>query len=293
MIWRLDMVTRSIKQAPDDWDWKDPRNEGREPEWAFSYNAGLARNIKEEDVRSPEAGLKFIFGSRPWVWQQWAILKVEEKLRFQEGHQNDFHTKDIQKLTADLWEDWLNHESNAEFFQLFYDDRIGEKGRVQLMDHIQKPFQLMDEMGEDNHEWDFSDDKGINVFTYVSLLGSGLIIPVLVLAMQLAIPSLLIADTVGDDERCMNGDDLPPELFRTKLMVLVILGYYLYSITPDTYYNFFIVAGAGDSIYSRLLSLRRLVWMQGDDTLLQMIGFKVDIYMNTSYQSILMSEYFL
>ena len=103
MRWRVDMITRVIKEAPDDWDWNAPQNEGKEPEWKFTYNAGDERNIKEEDLRSPEEGLKTLFGTRPWLWQQWAILKVEEKLRFQEGHQDDFMEKDIQKLAAGEW----------------------------------------------------------------------------------------------------------------------------------------------------------------------------------------------
>ena len=56
------MITRAIKQAPDDWDWNATENEGKEPKWKFNYNAGLERNIKEEDLRAPEAGLKLLFG---------------------------------------------------------------------------------------------------------------------------------------------------------------------------------------------------------------------------------------
>lgn len=284
------MITRAIKKAPDDWDWNDTRNEGIEPNWKFTYNAGLERNITEEDLRAPEAGLKLLFGCRPWVWQQWAVLKVEEKLRFQEGHQNDFATKDIQKLAADLWEQWLEYPANVEFNQLFYDERIGERGRRALVSHIQKPFQLIDSMGEENKEWDFSGDDDINVFTYVSLHGSGFFIPLLVFLVQLIIPILLFLDK-SSNVRCAQGEDLPNELFFTKIMALVIIVYYMYSIIPDTYHNFFNIAGAADSVFSRLLSVRRLVWMQGDDTLLQMIGFKLDIYMNTAYQSLLMSEF--
>jgi hypothetical protein len=286
LIWRLDMVTRAVRQAPDDWDWNDPKNEGKEPKWKFTYNAGLRRKIKEIDLRSPEAGLKLIFGCRPWVWQQWAILKVEEMLRFQPGHQNDFATKDIQKFAADLWEQWLNHPANLEFKELFYDDRIGDKGRTVLVDHIQKPFELIDRIGEENDDWDFAKDDNINVFTYVSLLGSGISIPTLVLFVQLAIPLLLIVDTLYDESRCMNGDQLTN--VRTKFMAIIIFVYYMYTVVPDTYSNFFNIIGAADTVFSRLLSLRRKVWTQGDDTLLQMIGFKLDIYMNTSYQSVLM-----
>lgn len=81
MRWHLQMVTRVIKKAPDDWDWSSNQNADKEPEWMFTYNAGLSRNIPEKDIRAPEAGLKILFGARPWIWQQWAMLKVEEKLR--------------------------------------------------------------------------------------------------------------------------------------------------------------------------------------------------------------------
>jgi hypothetical protein len=228
MIWRLDMITRSVKQAPNDWDWNDPKNEGIEPKWKFTYNAGRHRNIKEEDLRASEAGLKHLFGHRPWVWQQWAILKVEEKLRFQPGHQNDFASKDIQKLAADLWEQWLNHPANIEFYSLFYDERIGDKGRAELLNHIQKPFQTIDKMvGEANSEWDFPGDDNINVFTYVSLLGSGLMIPIVIFAIQLAIPTILILDS-QKKPYCHNGDDIDHSLILTKLMAFSIFTYYMF-----------------------------------------------------------------
>mmetsp|Transcript_3649 Transcript_3649/g.6889 ORF Transcript_3649/g.6889 Transcript_3649/m.6889 type:complete len:210 (-) Transcript_3649:246-875(-) len=37
MIWRLDMITRVIKTAPDDYDWNDPTNEGKEPQVGVSF----------------------------------------------------------------------------------------------------------------------------------------------------------------------------------------------------------------------------------------------------------------
>ena len=38
---------------------------------------------------------------------------------------------------------------------------------------IQKPFNLIDTMGEENKEWNFKEDDNINVFTYLSMFGSG------------------------------------------------------------------------------------------------------------------------
>lgn len=43
----------------------------------------------------------------------------------------------------------------------------------------------------------------------------------------------------------------------------------------DNISRFYDVEGAADSVYSRLLSLRRQLWDQGDDTITQMIGYKV------------------
>jgi hypothetical protein len=85
MKWRLDMITRVIRTAPNDWDWNDPANEGKEPKWTFTYNAGSERNVEAYDMRASETGLKILFGTRPWVWQQYAMLKLESKMRFQEG----------------------------------------------------------------------------------------------------------------------------------------------------------------------------------------------------------------
>jgi len=230
------MITRSFKKAPDEWDWNDPQNKDKEPEWTFTYNAGNIRNIKHDDLRAPEAGLKLIFGCRPWVWQQWAILKVEDKLRFQRGHQNDFATMDVQKLSAALWDQWLNDERNKDFHDLFYDERVGEWGRTALVNHIQKPFQLIDKMNDkEDTEWNFSEDDNINVFTYLSLLGGGLSIPLVVLLIQVAIPTILILESnkrstiINEDSICPNnGDLLPNDLLYTKGLALCIFLYYTF-----------------------------------------------------------------
>mmetsp|Transcript_16158 Transcript_16158/g.24215 ORF Transcript_16158/g.24215 Transcript_16158/m.24215 type:complete len:767 (-) Transcript_16158:215-2515(-) len=289
MKWRVDMITRVIKQAPESYDWNDPKNEGKEPKWTYTYNAGTERDVEAHDLRTPETGLLILFGKRPWVWQQYAMLKLENKLRFQKGHQDDFMELDIQKYASDLWERWLEDPANIEFKELFYDERIGEKGRMLLTSHITKPFELIDVMGEENKEWDFKDDDNINVFTYLSMHGSGIVLPLLVLTIQLVIPFLLVLDTNKKraSEGCTSGEELNYDLHLSKIMTLVVFVYYTFSIIPETYTNFFNVAGAADTVYSRLLSIRRGLWLQADDNLLQMIGYKLDIYMNTSYETVL------
>jgi hypothetical protein len=81
------------------------------------------REIRAEELRSPEQGLRLVFGTRPWLWQQWACLKIEHVLRFQKGHQDDFASKDVQKYAMELWDQWLEHPLNIEFYELFHDER--------------------------------------------------------------------------------------------------------------------------------------------------------------------------
>ncbi len=45
---------------------------------------------------------------------------------------------DIQKYAADLWDRWLEDPANIEFKELFYDERIGEKGRMLLTRHVSR-----------------------------------------------------------------------------------------------------------------------------------------------------------
>jgi len=283
MKWRLDMITRVVRQAPDDWDWNDPKNEEIEPTWVFHYYAGIERKFCEEDVRSPEEGLKIVFGNRPWVWQQWAILKLEDKLRFQEGHQHDCMEMDVQKYAADLWDQWLEDTNNEEFYTLFYDERVGDRGRAELRRHIMKPFYLIDRMKEDKVEWDFHADNNLSVFTFMSLLGAGSLVPFVVFAMQIAIPIVLLLQAIKN-EGC---EDQEGDTKLSRIMVLIVYVLYMVTVIPDNFSRFHEVELVADTVYSRLLSLRRQLWVQGDDSIIQMIGYKVDILMSTAYEVLL------
>ena len=43
----------------------------------------------------------------------------------------------------------------------------------------------------------------------------------------------------------------------------------------ETFARLYDVEGAANNVYSRLLSLRRELWDQGDDGVIQMIGYKL------------------
>ena len=96
-------------------------------------------------MRVPEEGLLRIFGSRPWIWQQWALIKLEQRLRFQENHTEDFETFNIPLFARDLWFQWLGAEANHDFRKHLSDERINIC-QDDLFDHIMKPFYILDDM---------------------------------------------------------------------------------------------------------------------------------------------------
>ena len=96
-------------------------------------------------MRVPEEGLRRIFGVRPWIWQQWALVKLEQRLRFQKNHVEDFETFNIPLFARDLWFAWLAEESNADFQTHLKDPRI-DQCQDDLFDHMMKPFYILDDM---------------------------------------------------------------------------------------------------------------------------------------------------
>jgi len=176
-----------------------------------------------------------------------------------------------------------DHKDNVEFHKLFHDKRVGDYGRAELRIHIQKPFYLIDRIKEGGTEWDFQQDNNISVFTYMSLLGAGSFVPFVVLALQVAIPVVLVIKVIGTD--CGDSEDSgdkPDSLGQVMALIVYVL--YFFTVIPNTFMRFYEVEGGADTVYSRLLSLRRELWVQGDDSITQMIGFKLDIFMSTAYE---------
>ena len=55
--------------------------------YEYLYDCGLHyKMIKPKFIRAPEEGLRVVFGDRPWLWQQYALLKYEERIKFSLGH---------------------------------------------------------------------------------------------------------------------------------------------------------------------------------------------------------------
>ena len=119
--------------------------------------------------------------------------------------------------------------------------------------------------------------------------------------MQIIIPLLLLESAVGSREstlwdslfscggsdshpnwhwRITPSDDEGQGAYNTlygKTMVFMVVCFYMFKVVPDTFVSFYNTAGTADTTYSRLMSLRKQVWDQGDDRMLQMMGYKMDL----------------
>eukprot|EP00592_Proboscia_alata_P015587 CAMPEP_0194394696 /NCGR_PEP_ID=MMETSP0174-20130528/123998_1 /TAXON_ID=216777 /ORGANISM="Proboscia alata, Strain PI-D3" /LENGTH=581 /DNA_ID=CAMNT_0039190523 /DNA_START=1347 /DNA_END=3089 /DNA_ORIENTATION=- len=278
MIWTLEQVVKVLKVPPDEWDWNDPHNFGKEPIWEFYYHTTSTRMIKPKLIRSSESGLRCIFGARPWVWQQFALLKLENAIRFHKGHQNDFMKMDILTYASELWESWLHDERNKDFKAIF-DHNIGEGTRMQLLKHIMSPFELIENLHEiENDEWNVADAKNVSVYTYLSIMGDGLITPLVIMILQVFIPIILTLDTIDKNQDGHAAETIYNQ--EATLMKFLIFLFYLFNIVPDA-------VSTAESVYSRLCSLQRVLLQQEDCTLLQKIGGRLDFIMNTSYVCVL------
>ncbi len=136
-------------------------------------------------MRVPQEGLLRIYGYRPWIWQQWAFVKLEEKLRFQSNHHDDFECFNIPQYARDLWFEWLGKPENEDFRKHVNDRRI-HIFQEDLFDHVMKPFNILDDMRRGD-EWDW-DDENFSIFTYLSIFGSGFSICIVCVILQIVIP---------------------------------------------------------------------------------------------------------
>lgn len=211
MIWRLEQIKNVLKTYDDD---------GVTP--IYFYETGVDQELKEDEMRWPKEALVRIFGYSPWIWQQWACVRLENKLSFAKGLKTDFEFFDISGYAKELWNVWYMDERNKSFRELF--DRVGESGQEQLLRHIMSPFDLMEDViSNKDDRWEF-EDAGISIFTYIALLGSGFFDGILVFALQVSMPIFLFTyySTLDEEDKIAVG---------TRPMLFCVLGYYLFKVT--------------------------------------------------------------
>jgi len=206
---------------------------------------------------------------------------------FDYKHEDDFMEIDFERYSNKMWNSWLEHPENSEFKNHYHSEIVGEVGRGELMRHIFKPFELMNEIRLNHKDrWSFGDDGYLSVYTYCAAFGTGFMVPFLSFLIQIAVPILLILDKLDLKGilgyQSSNTGDL---LVRAMLAVVLLL--YLGKVVPDTLISFFNTTGGGDCAYSRTLSLLENVQKKNKIRLGQYIGKILENNMNTTYECIL------
>lgn len=315
MRWKVGRVNRVIEQPPDDWDFDEEGEDPPQDRMEISYNIGVEGVVYEDNIRAAEAGLQAVFGKRPWLFQQFMLLQLEKRLRFDAAHEYDFEQIDNLKFATKRYDAWLNAPENEDFKKLH--DKQPEITQKLLKTHLLTPFDLCDFIVERKDEWNFN-DPDISVYTYAGVLGAGLFTLTAVMGVQLFIPLILlynnivlsdggasprfevteIIDEEVDDVDIFvnNGNFLPftnfdqfcstdRDVFRYegKVLLTLVIIIYLLSVVPDAALGFYRTSGGYFSTYSKINSLRQIIWEQQDDDIPQEIGYKVDRIMNTGY----------
>ena len=195
----------------------------------FFYETPVDHKLREVQLQWPRESLIRIFGVAPWVWRQWACLKLENKLRFQEGNPDDFEILDIRAYALELWELWLADQRNEAFRQLF--ERVGSSGQEELIQHILAPFNLMNEVVTNaDGQWDL-DAAVTSMFTYMSLLGTGFVDAFIVFLLQVTIPIILFfyyTSPARQDDEINVG---------TRGMLFAVMVYYMYKLNRGEYFG--------------------------------------------------------
>jgi len=300
MQWRLHQV-KEVKA-------KDEDKDGRVSDWEVLYNIGGQVDLPHEKIRCSEAGLKHLYGVRPFIWQQYALLKLEDRIRFQKDHADDFVNFDHIQYVTDLWNSWLDSPDNKDFKEIY--ENNGESGKKMLEIHIMSPFYLIRDLATDEeNEWNVEDDDVVQefgAFTYLSFIGDGFVTPFIILLLQIAIPSLIIAgnllyyvwknnawndihDITANEffvtARCVSSPtDSYEVLLISGFMAFMIQVLYFIQVTPASITSFYLQVGnAGMDVFQKMKSLRMRIRDKKHDRVGQNIGYTLDLVMNTLY----------
>jgi len=205
MEWKLGKVLRSFKGFHDRGEvgeqieyLKDPSEEEdedvemEENEEYFYEVEGCGKSLTSKELRCSEEGLVKLFGRGPWIWQQYALLRLEKKLRIQENHPDDFESMPILEFAEDNWNRWVEDERNRHFSDTYNHPRVTDEGRESLRKHIFAPFQIIAQICEYDEGWDPANSSDFGVFSYCNFFGSGMIIPTIVMIIQWVLPILLL-----------------------------------------------------------------------------------------------------
>uniref|UniRef100_A0A7S1UBC6 Uncharacterized protein n=1 Tax=Phaeomonas parva TaxID=124430 RepID=A0A7S1UBC6_9STRA len=283
--WCGGTVARVIEQVRDAFDWGGG-GAPEESDYQVFYNVGAHRMKHASDVSLSREFLIQRFGMRPWLWQQWAMLQLEQRLRFQRDHPRDFAELDSSEFGRFLWRKWLNDARNRDFREVYRADKY----RGYLRERMMHPFTLIDKQTDDGSDYKITDSDDTSIYTYMSILGAGETYVFICFFIQACVPVVVLLNANAEtDDRLGNSKHFCVQsgALYAKLLLLCVMLIYTIKVIPDTMNKFVERTGVLGGPLSRNIALRRVVWENKQDTMLQRFGYALDILLNISYPSML------
>jgi len=184
------------------------------------------------------------------------------------------------------------------------------------------PFVLMDNFAKKRAGYDLRGDPQLNVFVYLSVLGSGLITSLASVYTQFVVVFILTdivvlgwelnqgsapttqlarlptqygafglgpAPTFGPNYTTYDLFCSSKGVWEGKLLYITVILLYLLILVPGFMYDFFSKSGLGESAVNRLNNLRQLIFDNGDDSISMQLGFKLNKYMGGVYVAIVLT----
>ncbi|GMH60248.1 hypothetical protein TrST_g4495 [Triparma strigata] len=261
--------------------------------YEYLYDCGLHyKMIKPKFIRAPEEGLRVVFGDRPWLWQQYALLKYEERIKFSLGHKEDFENVDPVEFAKKYWVIFLDKFKKRNPNHPLYNEVIVNhtKARENLEEHLLKFFRILDDIRSGREGWEDFDSE--NAYSYLSILGAGHLIPILCALVQFSIFAILVIDaylhtkTIERSGYCPSGENGGDVKATGVIFFIGVM--YLISVIPNQIAyvgRFFGHSFNEDSASGKMMNLRSLINVFGDDTHSQVLGYNLDILMNVGLKA--------
>ena len=276
----------------------------------------LSHGNDPDEVRPARAAVMAVWGYAPFYWMQYQLVFAEQQMRFDRYHAFDFEEVQWTDWIEQRFEQYVNDKKKNPDFAAFYEEtnKKNPGAAEALKRHIFEPFETMDAI---INKWFDGFNDNVSCYMYLSFLGKDWMFVLLSLAIQIILPITLFSVTINDhrdtlEELCnAKGQEykedsqyfwewgckdhhtfLVPNFERERSLYanasfIGIVLFYLVKVVPDEIDTFISVASESTDPISRLNSLRRCVYLQDEDDLMQKFGYRLMIVMNSTYNTLL------
>ncbi|KAH8072032.1 RNA cap guanine-N2 methyltransferase [Aureococcus anophagefferens] len=229
------------------------------------------------------------FGEAPFTWRAAAMVRLEERLQFMDGHRDDFERFGYEAWGRREFDYWLRDERNGAFRAQF--EAAAPGARAALYGFCLEPFERMEAL----KTWDWRHTKA-STYLYLACLGSGVASVLGTLLLQWGIPVVVFLFEIRHGRgsgfpalragRAATVQDRGEGARFTSAMILLVVFFYAAKVAPDAYAKFLGEEGGGGAV-AKLVALRALLFRSENDSALQKVGFRLYRTMNSGFDVVL------